>query len=61
MEVCAIASVIALPREGYLESMFQMFSFLNSNHHGLTVVDTTEPDIDKTQFPTKDLQNLMVP
>ena len=54
MEVFAMASMMALTREGYLDALFKMFSFLKSKHNGVTVFDPTELEIDQTQFPTED-------
>jgi hypothetical protein len=54
MEVSAMASMMALPREGHLNVLFKMFSFLKSKHNGVTVFDPTEPEIDLNQFPTED-------
>ena len=54
MEVSAMASMMALPREGHLETIFRMFSFLKTKHNGVMVFDPTEPDIDQSQFPTED-------
>jgi len=54
MEVSAMASMMALPREGHLETVFRMFSFLKGKHNGVMVFDPTEPDIDQSQFPIED-------
>ena len=54
MEVSAMASMMALPRQGHLNTVFQMFSFLKSKHNGVMVFDPTEPDIDLSQFPAED-------
>ena len=54
MEVSAMASVMALPRQGHLNTVFQMFSFLKSKHNGVMVFDPTEPNIDLSQFPIED-------
>ena len=54
MEVSAMASMMALPREGHLKVVFQMFAFLKSKHNGVMVFDPTEPDIDLSQFPSED-------
>ena len=54
MEVSALASMMALPREGHLDQLFHMFSFLRGNHNGVMVFDPTEPDIDLSQFPDHD-------
>ena len=49
-----MASVMALPSEGHLAAVFQMFSLLKSKHNEVTVFHPTEPEIDQTQFPTED-------
>ena len=46
--------MIVLPREGYLDVLFKMFSFLKSKHNGVTLFDPTELEIDQTQFLTED-------
>ena len=43
MELSYMASMMALPREGYLNVMFKMFSFLKSKHNLVTVYDPTDP------------------
>ena len=52
MEVSAMASALAVPREGYLKEVFKMFSFLNSKHNRVTVFGPAESGIYKTRFPT---------
>ena len=55
METSALASsMMALPREGHLKAIFQMFAFLKTKHNGVMVFDPTEPDIDLSKFPTED-------
>ena len=54
MEVSAMASMMALPREGHLKVLFQMFGFLKLRHNAVMVFDPTEPDIDATQFTRED-------
>ena len=54
MEVSAMASMMALPREGHLDQLFHMFAFLKGNHNGVMVFDPTEPTIDESQFPDQD-------
>ena len=50
METSALASMMALAREGNLLAIFQMFAFLRSNHNGVMVFDPTEPDLDENKF-----------
>ena len=54
MEVSAISSVMALPCEGHLSTMFHMFSFLKRNHNGVAALNPTKPEICLNQFPTVD-------
>ena len=54
MEVPVVASVMALPREGYLDALFKMLSFLKSKHNGVAVFGPTELEMDQTQFPNED-------
>ena len=49
-----MASMIALPREGHLNVVFQIFLFLKRKHNGVTVFDPANPEIDQTQFLTED-------
>jgi hypothetical protein len=54
MEVSAMASMMASPREGHLDQLFHTFAFLKGNHNGVMVFDPTEPTIDDLQFPEQD-------
>ena len=54
METSAMASMMAMPRRGHLDVLFQMFTFLKAKHNGVMVFDPTDPDIDETQFCKKD-------
>ena len=54
MEVSALASMMAMPREGHLEQLFHMFAFLKTQHNGVMVFDPTEPDIDESCFVRQD-------
>ena len=54
METSAMASMMALPREGHLRVLFHMFAFLKTKHNGVMVFDPTEPDIDEDQFRLED-------
>ena len=54
MEVSAMASMMAMPREGHLDQLFHMFAFLKCNHNGVMVFDPTEPTIDESLFPEQD-------
>ena len=52
-EVSAMPSCLALPREGHLEQLFHIFSYLKNNHNSEMVFGPTIPDIDFDQFPKK--------
>jgi hypothetical protein len=54
METSAMASMMALPRQGHLNAVFQMFAFLKSKHNGVMVFDPTVPTVDETKFPNED-------
>ena len=54
METSALASMMELPREGHLDAVFHMFSFLKRKHNGVIVFDPTEPEIDINKFPRED-------
>ena len=54
MEISALVSTMALPREGHICAVYQMFAFLKTRHNGVMVFDPTEPDIDETKFKKED-------
>ena len=54
METSAMASMMALPREGHLKTVFQMFAFIKHKHNGVMVFDPSEPDLDLSKFPKED-------
>ena len=54
METSALASMMACPREGHLNALFHMFSFLKKRHNGVIVFDPTEPEIDVSKFKRED-------
>ena len=54
METSALASMMALPREGHLKALLQIFAFLKNKHNSLMVFDPTVPDIDESQFTLED-------
>ena len=53
-DTSALASMMALPREVHLDTVFHMFAFLNRKHKGVIVIDPTEPEIDINKFPCED-------
>ena len=54
MEVSALASMMASPREGHLLQLFHMFGYLKTNHNGVMVFDPSEPTLDLNAFPQED-------
>ena len=54
METSAIASMMALPRDGHLDAVFHMFAFLKRKHNGVIVFDPIEPEIDINKFTCED-------
>lgn len=54
-EVSMLSSCLALPREGHLEQVFHVFSYLKKHHNAVMVFDPREPDIDfDHHFPDQD-------
>lgn len=53
-EVSMMASHSAMPREGHLQQLLQIFGYLKNYHNSRLVFDPTYPDIDPDQFPKKD-------
>ena len=54
MEVSAMASMMASPREGHLKQLYHMFAYLRNKHNSSLVLDPTEPDINDSDFPKED-------
>ena len=54
METSAMASMMAMPRQGHLEQLYHMFAYLKLKHNSSMVFDPTEPDIDDAQFIRED-------
>jgi len=54
METSALASMMALPREGHLNAAFPMFAFLKSKHNAVMVFDPSEPEINESEFQRED-------
>ena len=50
MEVSTVASHMALPREGHLDSVFHIFAYLKRKHSMRTMLDLLYPDIDMSVF-----------
>lgn len=54
METSALASMMAMPRQGHLKAALHMFAFLKCKHNAVMVFDPTVPDIDESAFPSQD-------
>ena len=52
-EVSMMASHVALPRQGHLNQLYHIFSYLRIYHNATVVFDPSYPDIDIDQFPKK--------
>ena len=50
-EVSIMSSYTAIPREGHLDHVLYIFSYLKQHHSSRLVLDPTYPDIDLDQFP----------
>ena len=49
-EVSLLASQVAMTREGHLEEVFHIYSYLNCKHNSRKVFDPTYPEIDMSNF-----------
>ena len=47
LEVSEMSSHMAMPREGHLEQLFHIFSYLGKFHNTELVFDPSDPDIDQ--------------
>ncbi len=54
LEVSILSSCLALPREGHLEQVLHVFSYLKKYHNAELVYDPSDPVIDETKFEAKD-------
>ena len=50
LEVSMLSSHLALPHEGHLEQVFQIFGYLKKYHNTELVYDPSNPEIDPAQF-----------
>ena len=56
-EVSMLSSCLALPREGHLQQLLHMFSYLEKKHNMEMVFDPSVPHIDQSMFPWQDWSN----
>ena len=54
LEVSVMSSHLALPREGHLEQVLHIFSYLRTNHNAEMVFDPSDPCVDESEFKEKD-------
>ena len=54
LEVLMLSSHLALPRQGHLNALFHIFTYLRSHHNSELVFDPTEPVIDENLFQRRD-------
>ena len=54
METSALASMMAMIREGYLNAALYMFSFRKKHHNAVLVFDPSVPEIDRSKFRHED-------
>ena len=56
-EVSELASQLAMPREGHLDAVFRIYSYLKFKNNSLMVFDPAYPEIDLSNFPKRDWNN----
>ena len=54
LEVFMMSSHLALPREGHLEQVFQIFVYLKKYHNTELVYDPSDPVVNKHEFKQRD-------
>ena len=54
LEVSMMSSHLALPREGHMEQVLQIFSYLHKYHNTELVYDPSDPLINPVDFERKD-------
>ena len=54
LEVSMMSSFMAMPREGHLEQVLNIFGYLNAHHNSELVFDPSDPLIDKAKFERRD-------
>ena len=54
MEIYAMASIIALPREDHLQQVYHIFAILGCKHNSVIVFDYTELEIDLSSLHEED-------
>lgn len=54
LEVSMMSSMLAMPRRGHLDNLFQMFSYLKKYHNAEMVFDPSLPELNLDDFKRKD-------
>ena len=54
LQVSEMSSYMAMPREGHLEELFHIFSYLGKFQNTELVFDQSDPDIDESGFQKQD-------
>ena len=56
-EVLMMSSYIAMPREGHLQQIFHIFTYLTMYHNYRIVLESLYPKIDEKEFEKRDCKN----
>ena len=56
LEVSMMSSHIALPREGHLKALLQIFAYIKKHHNTEMVYDPSQPEIDNAAFDGNKLE-----
>ena len=54
LEVSMLSSHLALPRQGHLEQLYHIFSYLKRNHNSEMIFDPSNPVVDESLFARRD-------
>ena len=54
LEVSMMSSHMAMPREGHLIQLLQIFGYMNCHHNTELVFDPTPPDVNEDAFAVRD-------
>ena len=53
-EVSMMSSHVAMPREGHLQQLYQMYGYLKTHHNARIMLDPSYPNIEEDDFPKHD-------
>ena len=51
VEVSMMSSQVAMPREGHLQQLYQIFGYLKAHHNARIMMDPSYPEIKDSEFP----------